>query len=164
MPLAAEEFEILVRLLARERWVCLATLDADGGPLAAMVACVPDGASGDLLLHLSTLSRHTRNLLQRPRVSLAVSEPHRGEPDPQTLARVAIQGTVREVLREDAEFERLRGVYVAALPESADRFGFGDFRLLRLEAAEARYIGGFARAFSVDAQTLRDAMCRAAQG
>ena len=162
MALDAEETGILVRLLARERWGCLATLDADGAPRAAMVAVVPEAGDGCLLLHLSTLSRHTRNLLERPAVSLALSEQYGGQPDPQTLARVAVQGEVREVPRDDAAFARLRAVYVAALPDAAQRFGFGDFRLVRLAATEARYIGGFARAFNVPTEALRAAVCEAA--
>ncbi|MCA8967353.1 MAG: pyridoxamine 5'-phosphate oxidase family protein, partial [Planctomycetes bacterium] len=164
MPLSDDEFDILAKLLRSERWACLATVDADGGPLAAMVAVVPDAETGDLLMHLSTLSRHTRNLLERSRVSLAVSEADRGETDPQTLARVAVQGHAMVVERDDPDHERLRVVYVGALPESAQRFGFGDFRLLRLVADQGRYVGGFARAFSVDAATLRRAVQRAASG
>ena len=164
MPLDAAETAILVRLLARERWGCLATLDADGSPRAAMVAVVPEAVDGHLLMHLSTLSRHARNLLDRPAVSLALSEQYAGQPDPQTLARVIVQGRAVVVPREDDGFARLREVYVAALPESAQRFGFGDFRLLRIEAQDARYVGGFARAFSVDAGALREAVQRAAIG
>lgn len=162
MALDAEETAVLQRLLARERWGCLATLDADGAPRAAMVAVVPDPLEGELLLHLSTLSRHTRNLLERPRVSLAVSEQYAGQADPQTLARVSVQGQAREVARDEASFERLRTVYVGAIPDAAQRFGFGDFRLLRLVADDARYVGGFARAFAVDAGTLRQVLRRAA--
>ena len=158
MSLDASETDILVNLLARERWGCLATLGADGAPLAAMVAFAADGEGGDLLLHLSTLARHTRNLLQRPRVSLAVSEQYAGQGDPQTLARVAVQGEIELIARDHRDYERLRDAYVAALPDSEPRFGFGDFHLLRLLADEARYVGGFARAFAVDAEAMRAAV------
>ena len=164
MPLDAEEIELLRRLLARERWGCLATMDADGAPRAAMVAVVPDPLAGELLLHLSTLSRHTRNLLARPRLSLALSEQHAGQADPQTLVRVSVQGEAREVARDDASFERLRDVYVGAIPNAAQRFGFGDFRLLRVVAADAFYVGGFARAFAVGADTLRQVLRGTAGG
>lgn len=163
MSLDATETDILVNLLARERWACLATLGADGTPLAAMVAFAPDGEDGDLMLHLSTLARHTRNLLQRPRVSLAVSEQYTGQGDPQTLARVAVQGEIEVIAREDDDYTRLRDVYVTALPDSEPRFGFGDFHLLRLVAGEARYVGGFARAFAVDAHALRGAVRESAR-
>lgn len=162
MALAPEEYEILVALLRDCRWSCLATSNSDGTPHAAMVAWAPDTAGGELLMHLSTLSRHTRNLLARPAVSLAVGEPHTGQPDPQTLARVSIQGAATQVARDDPVYARLRAAYLAALPEAAPRFDFGDFLLLRVAPARAHYVGGFARAFAVDGDTLRAALCRAA--
>ncbi len=157
-----DETAVLVGLFARERWGCLATVDADGVPLAAMVAFVPDGERGDLLLHLSTLARHARNALARPRVSLAVSEPYAGQPDPQTLARVSVQGDIEPIAREHADFSRLRACYVAALPASEPRFAFTDFHLLRLVVGRARYVGGFARAFTIGEQRLRAAVRAAA--
>ena len=158
MALDAAEFGILTELLAGQRWACLATGNSDGTPLASMVAFAPDPSSGALLLHLSTLARHTRNLLERPRVSLAISELDHGAPDPQTLARIALNGQVEVIDRDSGSHAGARAVYEARFPAAAERFEFGDFRLLSLELRDAHYVGGFARAFAVDAAALQRAV------
>jgi hypothetical protein len=46
------------------------------------------------------------------------------------------------------------------LPGSASRFEFGDFLLLRLTLARIRFVGGFARAYTLDDIALRAAAQR----
>jgi putative heme iron utilization protein len=127
-----------------QRWAALATIDEDE-PLASMVAYAraPDGA---LLFLLSELARHTRNLLERPYASLAVSEPDNQQADPQLLRRATLRGKVARIGRDSAEFAPCAAEYVARFPESAPRFGLGDFRLFKFVPEDVRYVGGFARA------------------
>ncbi|MFO1420378.1 MAG: hypothetical protein U1F59_05460 [Candidatus Competibacteraceae bacterium] len=109
------------------------------------------------MLHLSTLSGHTRNLLAHPRASLAISEPERDGEDPQILARVTIQGEVAIVARDSEDYREAARRYQERLPDSAPRFEFGDFLLLRLTPARIRFVGGFARAYTLDDLGLRAA-------
>lgn len=120
-----------------------------------MVAYVPEPDFGGFLLHLSRLAAHTRNLLHDARASLVVTQPDRGEGDPQTLARVSIQGKVIALSRDDEEFSAARAIYIHRLPVSELLFGFKDFILFRLQPIEARYIGGFARAYTLDGKQLQ---------
>ncbi len=53
-------------LLLGARWAGLASVDRQGQPLASMVAFVVGEEIGGLLLHLSRLAAHTRNLMQNP--------------------------------------------------------------------------------------------------
>ncbi|NJM13163.1 MAG: hypothetical protein HC889_16015 [Synechococcaceae cyanobacterium SM1_2_3] len=46
------------------------------------------------------------------------------------------------------------------MPDSTPRFAFGDFLLLRLIPKQARFVGGFARAYQIDATTLQNAAQR----
>lgn len=153
----AEEQRNLANLLRGQRWAALATLADDGAPLASMVAYVPEEDFGGFLLHLSRLASHTRNLLADPRASLAVSEPDTGQGDPQTLARVTVQGTVVHLPRDTAEYAAGRDVYLRRLPDAGRLFEFPDFMLFRLVPSGARLVGGFARAYSLDAARLRAA-------
>jgi heme iron utilization protein len=142
------------QLIHRQRWAALATV-RDGVPLAGMVAYAVQTEPPGLLLHLSRLAAHTRHLLRDPRVSLVISEPDDGRPDPQTLARIIIHGSV-EVLEPTAPgFDTARDCYLARLPEAAPRFGFADFLLLRLKPERARYVGGFAEARGLDAEEMQ---------
>lgn len=146
----------VARLVLTQRWGAIATLHG-GTPLASMVAYAPEPGLAGLLLFLSGLAAHTRNLADEPQTSLAVSEPDPGTGDPQTLPRVSLQGRVTAIPRETPEFESAWASYVARFPEAAPRLGLGDFVLLRLVVDEARYVGGFARAATLGGAALREA-------
>jgi putative heme iron utilization protein len=146
----------IARLILAQRWGAVATLN-DGAPLASMVAYAPEPGLAGLLLFLSGLAPHTRNLASDPRTSLVVAQPDPGTGDPQTLPRVSLQGRVTEISREAPAFEAAWGCYVARFPEAAPRLGLGDFVLLRLVVDEARYVGGFARAVTLGGDALREA-------
>lgn len=147
----------LARLLRGGRWAALAT-HGDGGPLASMVAYACEPGFTGILIHISQLSAHTRNLLASPLASIVISEPDsdRGR-NPQTLARVSIQGEARP-LREDASgYAEARELYEKRFPDSSPLFGFKDFLLFRLVPREARFVAGFAMAYTVDAEELKKA-------
>jgi len=143
------------QLLVEQRWAALATLGEDGGPAVSFVAYVPEPGFNGFLLHVSRLAAHTRNLLARPAVALAISETDAGERDPQLLARITINGSVSVIARETADYRAARELYVAKLPGSEQLFGFEDFVLARLSPLQARYVGGFAQAFRLSAGQLR---------
>jgi len=146
----------IARLVLARRWGAIATLN-DGAPLASMVAYASEPGLDGLLLFLSGLSLHTRNLAADPRASLVVGDPDPGSDDPQTLPRVSLQGRVTEISREARGFPAAWARYVARFPEAAPRLELGDFVLLRLVVEEARYVGGFARAVTLGGDRLREA-------
>jgi putative heme iron utilization protein len=149
----------VARLIRRERWASLATL-REGAPFASLVAYAPEPDLAGFLLHLSRLAPHTQNLLNDPRATLAICEPDTGSGDPHTLARLSLEGVVEVVPPETADYDAARDIYLQRLPETEKLFGFGDFVLFRLVPREARYVGGFARAFSLSAAELRAAAAR----
>ena len=132
-------------LLHAQRWAALATLDS-GAPLASMVAYALDEEHRGLLLFLSQLAQHTKNLLADPRASLVVSEPDTGDGDPQRLQRITLQTSVAIVRRDDPDYVAAAERYVDRFPDALPRFELGDFVLFRLTPVDARYVGGFARA------------------
>lgn len=152
----ATERERLALLIRGGRWAALATY-GDGVPLASMAAyAFEDGFTG-FLLHLSRLSEHTRNLLASPSVSIAISEPDTAHVrNPQTLARVSIQGEALSLPKDSRGYSAAKAVYEKRFPDSSPLFGFGDFLLFRVVPREARFVAGFARAYSVDPAELRE--------
>ena len=161
MPTAVELD--VVRLILDERWGAVATLN-DGEPLASMVAYAPEPKLDGVLFFLSQLSQHTRNLLADPRASLAITRPDTGEGDPQLLPRVPLTGRVEVIDRDSAGWGPASAVYVSRFPDAAPRFELGDFLLLRLRPAAARYVGGFARAFSMMPEELAEAAAALTSG
>ena len=136
------------RLVIAHRWAALATLGEDG-PAASMVAYAPESDLSSLVLFLSGLSEHTRNLIAHPRVALVVSEVDPGSGDPQTLARASVKGTAGIVERTAPEFDTVWRTYVGRFPDAAPRIALGDFSLFRVVIGEVRYVGGFAQAGTI---------------
>ncbi len=150
-----EDKGVLARLLCGYRWAALATINADGTPEASQVAYVYEPSKSRWLMHLSMLAKHTRNLTERPQCKLVITDPDDGRDDPQTLARIALEGTAAIVEPNDAVYAEVRAAYLLRLPMAEPRFDFGDFRLLTVDVSGAQYVGGFARAHRLNAQALR---------
>jgi len=144
-----------VRLINAGRWAALATV-GDRGPLASMVSyAVEPGLSG-LLIFISRLARHTRNLESGSGASLVVSMPDHPEVlDPQTLPRVSIQASAGPVERDDPAFPEAWGIYADRFPAANPRLQLGDFTLFRLLIEDARFVGGFGAARTIRGEALR---------
>jgi heme iron utilization protein len=149
-----EELALVASLLRSQRQAALGTLRA-GAPFVSMVAYAAEPDFGGFLMHLSLLAPHTRHLLADGRASLLISEPDDGRDDVQTLARITLVGTATPVA--EVEQAAARELYLARLPAAIPLFEFPDFTLFRLVPDEARYVGGFARAFTLTTEHLRQA-------
>ena len=126
----------------------LATSGEGGQPFASLVtpAIAADGA---VLLWLSTLSEHTRQLAREPRCALLFL----GEPDgpnPQTTPRVTVTG-----LAERIEDPALKATWLARHPYAELYADFADFGLWRIMPLGGQMVLGFARAHRLRAADLR---------
>lgn len=146
--------EHLADLIYGQRWGCLATLD-DDKPYASFVAYVPESDFEALLIHVSRLAPHTQNLLTNPCVTLAVTEQDQGKGDPQTLARVSIQGKVTEIGRNSSSYPEARSCYLRRLPTAEQLFTFSDFILFRLVPSRVRFVAGFARTWEISPEQFK---------
>src|SRR5574341_2302960 len=124
-------------LIRAQRWAALATIDA-GRPLASMVGYALDERDAGLLFFLSQLAQHTRNLIESPEISLAISEPDSHDGDPQRLQRVTLNGRVEVVPRGSDAFDPAAQRYVDRFPDALPRFELGDFLLVRFVPEDAR--------------------------
>lgn len=145
------------RLVAAQRWAALAT-SHEGRAAGSMVAYALEPGLRSLLMFLSTLSSHTRDLLADPRCSLVVTAPDPGEGDPQTLPRVSLEGAAHEVARHDPRFPDAWALYVGRFPDAAPRIALIDFLLMRFVPERAGYVGGFARAAAYTAEQLAEGL------
>lgn len=156
--LDGENLRSLATLLHSQRVAALGTLDQDAPSVSMVIyALAPDGGA---YLHLSQLALHTRNLQADPRASLMIAETD-GSPArvPLTLGRVSLQGTVVPIPDDSPDYAAARAAYVGKFPFADFNFTLGDFGLYRFIPRSGRYIGGFARAFSLSL----DDLSRAAQ-
>ena len=158
-----EELQIIATLIRTQRHAALGTL-RDGAPFVSMVAYAVQPTFDSFLLHLSQLSPHTKQLQADPRASLLITESDDDREDVQTLARITLLGSVAIVDKDSADYESARTCYLKRLPASEMLFTFADFALYRLVPTEVRYIGGFARAFTLTPDHLRAASQTGVEG
>ena len=150
----------LLRALLLGRGVaCLATLH-DGRPFASMVPFAATTVSGrlQLIVHVSGLAAHTRDMRSTPDVCLLITAPESEAVPPQALPRVSISGRAEFIAKEHLECVILAAAYLGKFPEAADLFQLGDFSIVAIEPVSARFVAGFARAMTLSAETLTAAM------
>jgi hypothetical protein len=147
---AAEEARTLV---ANSTVATLATLSADGHPWGSLVTygALRDGSP---VLCVSVLAEHGRNLLEDARASLVITTTSTPE-DPLAAGRVTLAGRATQPTG-DLEHEA-RDAHVKAHPAAAVYAGFGDFSIWVLEVERVRWVGGYGRMDSADADSYREA-------
>jgi heme iron utilization protein len=137
-----EELAIIAALIRSRRVAALGTSRNDG-PFVSMVAYAAEPDFGGFLL------------LAAPQSSLLICEPDDGRDDVQTLVRITLVGETIPIPAASAEHAAARACYLARLAAAAPLFDFPDFALFRLVPSEARYVGGFARAYTLTPEHLR---------
>lgn len=151
----------LRELLATQRVAALGTLGEDGAPFVSMVPFAVDPQDRSLVIHISGLAAHTRNLQRTPRASLLVCQAEvAGEPV-HALPRVTLDVQAREAA-DTADAQACRAAYLARFPEAEPMTALGDFRFVRLQALAARQVAGFGAARSIEAAELLQALGPAA--
>jgi putative heme iron utilization protein len=151
-----EELATIAALIREQRQAALGTLH-EQAPFVSMVAYAAEADFGGVLLHLSRLAPHTKHLLAAPAASLLICESDDGRDDVQTLARITLMGEATPLDAASTEFAPARAWYLARLPAAEMLFSFPDFLLFRFVPREARYVGGFARAYTLTPNQLRSA-------
>ena len=126
----------------------------DGEPFVSMVPYALLPGSADFVIHVSRLAAHTKDMLANPAVSLLVIASAEPQVPAQARARVTIQGSAKPCASSDPQYGEAKRAYLARFPHAADLFGFADFSIFVIEPRSARFIGGFAQATSIGAETL----------
>ncbi|WP_031460443.1 pyridoxamine 5'-phosphate oxidase family protein [Chloroflexus sp. MS-G] len=151
----------LRRLIEEQQAAALGTVTPDGVPFVSYVLYAVerrDGHTPGLLLLLSRLAAHTNHLLAGSPLSLLITASPQSVTDPQALARVTLQGSAQDIPRHSPDFPTAQSIYLQRLPAQQHLFALPDFTLFRVTLHEARYIGGFGRAFTLDAARLAEAL------
>jgi len=144
-------------LLRRCTVASLGTLHG-GAPSVTMAPYALSVEPFALLLLVSGLSAHTRDMVADPRVGLMVLEPEGGSTPSHALARVSILGAARPLAREAPGYAMAQDAYAERFPAMTGLFQFGDFRMFAIEPQVVRVVLGFAQAASLDPATLAAAL------
>jgi putative heme iron utilization protein len=140
-------------LIATARHGALAVIvpGDDGYPGASRVALATD-YDGTPVILVSSLSWHTRAIVEEPRCSLLLGETGKG--DPLAHPRISLFLTAHPIERGTPEHDRIRRRYLARHPKASLYVDFGDFAFFRLAISRASLNGGFGKAYELTADDL----------
>ncbi len=163
MKMSPELVSLVRAMLLNRRVAALATLH-DGLPSASMVPFAATVVTGRLVLivHVSGLAAHTRDMRSHPEVCLLATARESPDVPPQALPRISIPAVAEFVPQDHPEHAAFEAAYLAMFPDSAPLFTFADFSLVALVPTSARLVAGFAQAMTLSADSLQAAVSGAA--
>jgi len=105
---------------------------------------------GNILLHLSSLARHRKNILNQPNVGFMICTPETEMQSPLALPRLNMQGKIELV--PDAFLSAGKEAYIERIPDADPLFDFADFKLFQIVLNDMQWVGGFgsARKLSIE--------------
>ena len=127
----------------------------EGAPFVSMVPVAPAAGGSGLLIHVSGLAQHTRDMQADPRISLLFMAPLDEGQDPLALPRVTLQGRAEEIPRETPRHDEAAEAYLARFPQAEQTLGLGDFSFFLLRPASGRLVLGFGRALGLEAGEIQ---------
>ncbi|MDD5059153.1 MAG: pyridoxamine 5'-phosphate oxidase family protein [Sideroxydans sp.] len=126
------------QLLRAHRYGALSTLSKkfDGHPFGSITPYMVDH-DGNLLILISALAEHTKNINHDARVSLITH--NQEDSHIQTQGRITLVGTASL----DGQREQIGKRYLRYFPEAQTYYDMPDFEFYRIVPQALRYIGGF---------------------
>ncbi|MDX8397390.1 MAG: pyridoxamine 5'-phosphate oxidase family protein [Mariprofundaceae bacterium] len=139
--------QAIVQLLDQCQVSFLSTL-GDHGPETSMAPFAI--YQGHVLLHLSSLAKHTINIERDANIGLMICKPETKTSSPLALPRLSLQGNISIVA--DDQLVDSKAAYLESIPDAESLFSFADFRLFQLTPRQIHWIGGFGKARKVSLQ------------
>jgi putative heme iron utilization protein len=139
----------------------LGTIGDDGAPYVSMVPYALAPSVGCLVIHVSGLAAHTRNLQARTNVSLLVVQSEVPGESVHALPRVTLAAVANVLTPHTPEWQKCRDSYLARFPEAEPMTQLGDFMFVAVEVKNARHVAGFGTARSIDEEEVRLALGQA---
>jgi putative heme iron utilization protein len=146
----------LVELLLARRTLALGTLDETGAPAVSMAPWALDPAGPDLIVLISALAAHTRQLQAHPRASALICADEEAADSVHALARATLQVEALHPEPGSDDARAALAIYIARHPAGEMLASLPDFRVVRLRVQAARQIAGFGAARDVSAARLRE--------
>lgn len=142
-------------LLETSRVAALGAIQDDGTPFVSMVPFAISKELGCLVIHVSGLAAHTRNLIARSNVSLMVMSPESPDKPVHDLQRVTLQVTANVPVRGSAPWEACKAAYLQRFPDVEHMTELGNFQFVAMEVKTGRHVAGFGAARTVEAEELK---------
>ena len=146
----------LLDLLQSRHTAALGTLTEQGEAALSLVPYAIDPASADVVILISGLAAHTRQLQAHPRASLLVCDREDTSDNVHALARVSLEVTALWPQPHTEDARQASAAYLARHPAAAMLTELPDFRWVRLQPLQARHVAGFGAARTVERDRLLD--------
>jgi len=106
---------------------------------------------GSIILHLSTLARHTKNIANDHHVGFMICTSETEGRSPLALPRLSIQGKIEPV--SDELLKASKAAYIERIPDAEQLFSFADFTLFHITPSHIQWVGGFGSARKIDVES-----------
>jgi heme iron utilization protein len=136
----------------------LGTLTDCGEVALSMVPYAIDPVSGDVVILISGLAAHTRQLQAHPRASLLVCDSEDRADNVHALARVSLDVEAEWPITDSAQARNAQDTYLARHPAAELLTQLPDFRWVRLHPLQARHVAGFGAARTIERTRLLELM------
>lgn len=147
---------LLVELLRTRRTLALGTIDEAGAPAVSMAPWALDPAGPDLIILISALAAHTRQLMLHPHASVLVCAGEEAADSVHALPRATLQVEALHPKSGSDDARAALATYIARHPAGEMLASLPDFSVVRLRVQAARQIAGFGAARDVSAARLRE--------
>ncbi|MDH3254752.1 MAG: hypothetical protein OEM62_07165 [Acidobacteriota bacterium] len=151
------DLDLVRNLLVRRRVLALSLL-IDGEPFVSQLPFAVRADTASLLIHASSLARHSRGLNDGARFSALIQAADAPDDDPFQISRLTLTGTVRVLAPASDDYAAARSTYLEQLPTGRVTFSLADFRLIELVVENGRLVAGFARTANLTAGTIKQAL------
>jgi putative heme iron utilization protein len=145
-------------LLNTQRVAALGTLGEDKRAFVSMVPFAVDRTLAALVIHVSGLAAHTRNVQDTPQVSVLVMQAEVVTEPVHALPRVTLEGDARVLEPNSPDWISARTAYLERFPDVEFMTQLGDFRFVAIALTGAQQVAGFGAARAVDADELRQVL------
>ena len=155
--------EHAITFAATQKTLVLATCNRDGLPEASYAPFVEH--DGDYYVYVSELAVHCANLLIGGRCSIMFIADEAQSRNLFARERVVLQCEISEIARDTPGFEHAMTAMTQKFGSTMKVIGkLTDFHLFKLAPVDGGYVGGFAKAYRLSGEKLREIRWRNEKG
>lgn len=141
------------QIIQTSRQGSLGTISENGAPFVSLVNVAPRSVTSILML-LSDLAKHTKNLDRVQECSLLLVAPKDSRSNPIEGPRLTLNGLATRV--SSSGDREARECFLQKHPSATMYAGFADFAFFQIEILEVHFIAGFGRIETIPTSKLEN--------
>jgi len=126
--------------LLSEVQVAILVTQGENWPTATMQAFA-ETPELDLLFIMNDATEKFQNLLKHPYVTVFIDAREKGKVETFEISRALIQGVAIEIMRDSAEWDAMKEVFLKKSPFETPFFKYPTLRMMRVKPSRVSYAG-----------------------